>query len=548
MTRLNKSVPDAFERLRFADFVLDISKYTLTDAGGRDVPLRRSEFALLRAFLRAPGRVLSRDHLLDATSGRLSERFDRSIDMLVSRLRRKVEAHSRSPRLILTVPGLGYKFTAKPEVVQTSTETRWRCQTEVAPAQSDRHSMIVRPFENLTELAAAPDKPSIAVLPFQNMSGDPEQEYFSDGLADDVITELSRNRALLVIARNSSFTYRGRAIDIRQVGRELGVRYVLEGSVRRDASRIRVLAQLIGAETGSNLWAERYDRVSEHGFAVQDEITAAVVTAIIPTIADAETKRVLRKLPESLGAWETCQRGLWHLAKHTPTGTNQAQHFFMRANELDALLATPHALLAGCYMQRLGFGVANHEMAEEEAWKALALDPEDTHALATLSAVSLYKCGDYEAALEHADHAFSVNPYDFGAYLCRGRALAFGGRPGEAEEQLLTALRLGPRDPLKSSALNTLAVARYFRGDYAGAAKLEQRAIRDYPGYPVPHKWLAASLGQLNRTDEARAALRQAIAISPTSFDFFVQQRQPCFRPEDHEHMLAGLRKADWRD
>ena len=382
------------------------------------------------------------------------------------------------------------------------------------------------------------------------MSSDPEQEYISDGIADDIITELAHSRSLFVIARNSSFAYKTRAVDIKQVAHELGVRYVLEGSVRRSGGRIRVVAQLIDAGTGNHIWAERYDRALEDVFVVQDEITAAVVTAIIPAVADAETKRVLRKLPESLGVWEACQRGLWHMANHTPADTTRAQHFFMRACELDALLATPHALLAGCFMQMLGFGGfvrATQEKAEEEARKAIAIDAADFSALATLSAITLYNYADYEFALAHAEHAISVNPNDFSAHLGRGRALAFGGRPDEAEEPLLIALRISPRDPLKSSALNTLAVARYYRGDYVEAAKLEQRAIRDYPRYPVPHKWLAASLGQLGRVDEARAALRQAIAISQASFDFFVQQRQPWFRPEDYEHMLDGLRKAGWQ-
>jgi adenylate cyclase len=189
----------------------------------------------------------------------------------------------------------------------------------------------------------------------------------------------------------------------------------------------------------------------------------------------------------------------------------------------------------------------DQDQAEVEVRKAIALDPEDSSALATLSAISLFNYADYEAALEHAEHAISVNPNDFGAHLGRGRTLAFGGRPAEAEQPLLIALRLSPRDPLKSSALNTLAIARYFRCDYAEAARLEQRAIRDYPGYPVPHRWLAASLGQLNRIDEAREALRQAMAISQASFDFFVRQRQPYYRPEDYEHMLDGIRKAGWR-
>jgi adenylate cyclase len=400
------------------------------------------------------------------------------------------------------------------------------------------------------EALPLPDKPSIAVLPFENLSADPEQEYFSSGVAEDIITELSRSRSLFVIARNSSFTYRGRSVDVRQVARELGVRYVLEGSVRRSGSRVRVTAQLIDAETGNHIWAERYDRGLEDVFAVQDQITTAVVIAILPAVADAELRRALRKPPESLGAWEACQRGLWHMAKHTLADTKQAQHFFMRACELDVLFAAPHALLASSYMQMLGFGVltrVDQDTAEVEVRKAIALDPDDSTALAMLSAISLYNYGDYEAALEHAERAISVNPNDFGAYLGRGRALAFGGRPAEAEEPLLIALRLSPRDPLKSSALNTLAIARYFRGDYAEAAKLEQRAIRDYPGYPMPHTWLAASLGQLNRIDEAREALRQSIAISQTGFDFSVRRPPPYRRPEDHEHLLAGLRKAGWQ-
>ena len=308
-----------------------------------------------------------------------------------------------------------------------------------------------------------PGKPSIAVLAFTNMSGDLDHEYFSDGIADDIITELSRSRSLFVVARNSSFTYKGRAVDVKQVARELGVRYVLEGSVRRNAGRIRVLAQLIDAETGNHIWAERYDRALEDVFAVQDEITAAVVTAIIPAVADAETKRVLRKLPKSLGAWEACQRGLWHMAKHTPTDTKQAQYFFKRACELDAVLAIPHALLAGCHIQMMGFGEfarGNQEIAEAEAREAIALDPEELSVLATLSAISLYNYADYDAALEYAEHV-TVNPNDFFAHLSRGRALAFGGRAADAEEPLLIALRLSPRDPLKSSALNTLAAARY---------------------------------------------------------------------------------------
>jgi adenylate cyclase len=189
------------------------------------------------------------------------------------------------------------------------------------------------------EALPLPDKPSIAVLAFTNMSGDPEQEYFSDGIADDIITELSRSRSLFVIARNSSFSYRGRAIDIKQIARELGVRYVLEGSVRRSGARLRVIAQLIDAQTGNHIWADRYDRGLEDLFAVQDEITAAVVTAIGPAVADAELRRALRKPPETLGAWEAYQRGLWHVARTTIADAERAKELFQRSIDLDSVFA-----------------------------------------------------------------------------------------------------------------------------------------------------------------------------------------------------------------
>jgi TolB-like protein len=199
---------------------------------------------------------------------------------------------------------------------------------------------VERPIQHGTgEALPLPDKPSIAVLAVTNMSGDPEQEYFSDGIADDIITELSRSRSLFVIARNSSFTYKGRAIDIKQAARELGVRYVLEGSVRRSGARLRVIAQLIDAQTGNHIWADRYDRGLEDLFAVQDEITAAVVTAIGPAVADAELRRALRKPPETLGAWEAYQRGLWHVARTTIADAERAKELFQRSIDLDSVFA-----------------------------------------------------------------------------------------------------------------------------------------------------------------------------------------------------------------
>jgi adenylate cyclase len=239
-----------------------------------------------------------------------------------------------------------------------------------------------------------PDKPSIAVLAFTNMSGDPEQEYFSDGIADDIITELSRSRSLFVIARNSSFTYKGRPVDVKQVAREMGVRYVLEGSVRRSSGRVRVIAQLIDAGTGNHIWAERFDRALEDVFTVQDEITDALVTAIRPAVADAEFQRALRKPPESLGAWEAYLRGQWHYGRKTAADHERAKQFFQRALTIDAKFSAPYVALARAYLDdTAGYGTRSLEDAAElsASWarKAIAIDPEDADARAMVAFTAL---------------------------------------------------------------------------------------------------------------------------------------------------------------
>ena len=261
-----------------------------------------------------------------------------------------------------------------------------RPETAVTVPKSVERALV----HALAQALPLPDRPSLAVLPFANLSADREQEYFSDGVADDIITELSRERTLFVIARNSSFTYRGRSIDVKQVGRELGVRYVVEGSVRRAASRVRVTAQLIDAMTGSHLWAERYDRKLEDVFAVQDEIAEAVVTAIHPAIGDAERQRMLRKMPGSLNAWEAYQRGMWHQSKGTAAGNEEARLLFKRAIELDPGFAPAFVgLSTGYHMDLLFYGIGDPlraaKLAEAEARVAVAIDPNYSEAHSALA-------------------------------------------------------------------------------------------------------------------------------------------------------------------
>jgi adenylate cyclase len=399
------------------------------------------------------------------------------------------------------------------------------------------------------EALPLPDKPSIAVLAFNNMSGDAEQEYFSDGISEDIIAELSRSHSLFVIARNSSFTYKGRAVDVRQVGRELGVRYVLEGSVRRSGSRIRVVAQLIEAETGSHIWAERCDRALEDIFAVQDEITSAVVTAIVPAVADAEVQRILRKPPENLGAWEAYQRGLWHLGKSNAANNMQAIEFLKRAIELDASFVPAYSALglasiyqAGAFRTRTVDEIAKH--AESWARMAVGIDATDADAQAILSHVTVL-AGNLEDALRRARLARNSSPSSSVAFASEGFVLVHMGLRSQGRDALREALRLDPHGPANAVIMNHLVMAYYLDGAYNDAIEAARQAIMRYPDWPLTHRWLAAALGQAERAEEASAALQ--IAMSSEAFELYTRKCPPWSNPADFEHLLEGLRKAGWQ-
>jgi adenylate cyclase len=396
-----------------------------------------------------------------------------------------------------------------------------------------------------------PDKPSIAVLPFANMSGDPEQEFFADGIAEDVVTALSRYPSLFVIARNSSFTYKGRAVDVKQIGRELGVRYVLEGSLRKAGNRVRVTAQLVEAETGKHVWAERYDRDLSDIFAVQDEITEAVTIAIAPAIAEAEQQRAMRKPAGSLDAWTAYQRGLWHLSKFTSDDTSLAEGFFRRAIDLDPSFAGAYTGLAMARSQTAEFHprglLEGRYSIETLARRAVTLDSADAEARSLL-ANALWTRGDYDGALAEVEQALAAAPNLAFAHHMRGTTLVFSGRPKEGVAALKRSIRLDPREPRAAVRLNQLALGLYFLQDYPAAVEVAKRAIRSYPDFAHPYRWLAAALGQLDRTEEAKDALEKAMTVVPGAFETNVRGRVPWMRPEDHAHMLEGLRKAGWRE
>jgi adenylate cyclase len=408
-----------------------------------------------------------------------------------------------------------------------------------------------------------PDKPSVAVLPFTNMSADPEQEFFADGIAEDVITALSRYPSLFVIARNSSFTYKGRAVDVKQVGRELGVRYVLEGSLRKSGNRIRVTAQLVEAESGKHVWAERYDRDLADIFAVQDEITEAVTTAIAPAIAQAEQQRAMRKPPGSLDAWAAYQRGLWHMSKYASNDNSLAEKLFRQAIALDPNFADAYCGLASAQSMAgfLQFGI--HDLndalksAESSARQAIALDGNNAAAHATRSH-ALRLRGDWRGALAEAESALRLSPNLAFGYHSRGSTLVFSGRPNEGIVDLQTSLRLEPRGQASAFRLQHIGIGFYFSRAYDDAVDAFEQAIRSFPEVPGTYTWLPAALGQLGRTEEAkqrsnrrsRLRRRHLIGTSASGFHTFARRTtrtcsKACVRPAgmaDRGFLMPRLR------
>ena len=383
------------------------------------------------------------------------------------------------------------------------------------------------------------------------MSGDPEQEFFADGIAEDIITLLSKSRGLFVSARNATFTYKGRAIDVKAVGRELGVRYVLEGSVRKAANRVRVTAQLIEAATGGHLWAERYDRDLTDIFAVQDEITASVSAAILPTMDRSERERAARKPPDSLDAWECYHRGMWHYGKIEAAENALAISFFERAIAIDPGFAAAHAAMA---LARhidavLFFPFPLNERAEivaraaEHARRSVSLDPAEAVGHCALAAVLLLM-GRHAEGMTEADLAVSLDPNSAWAYGFQGCARTWGGRPREAIEPIKAAMRLSPFDPLMPFWQHFLGRAYYWMGEYQEGLGVARQVCQTYPNFQSAYRTLIAALGQTGQEREARRVTAEALERFGENFRAQFLTRQAENRPEDQDHLIEGYRKA----
>ena len=392
-----------------------------------------------------------------------------------------------------------------------------------------------------------PDKPSVAVLPFQDMSGDHEQEYFSDGMAEDIITALSKLRSFFVIARNSTFSYKGKSPDVRQVARELGVRYVLEGSVRKDGNRMRITAQLIDGVTGNHICAERYDRELVDIFAVQDDITRKVVGAIEPQLFAAENLRIQSKPPESLDAWGCVIRGLWQLGRVTKDDNDQALQLLRRAVALSPAYAKAHSVLAFAEARTVFFG-GNVDTAlstaRQEAQAARALDDDDPWSYFSSGYVECF-LSKYDDAIAWYRRAIELNENFALAHGNMAAALAFGGQPDAAIEAVERSIRMSPRDPFNFSYLHFAGIAYFAAERYAEGVAYEEQALRERPNVSPALRCLAACHVGLGQIDKARSAIAEVLRLVPESSVKRDAYGQVAYaRESDRERFAAALRKA----
>ncbi len=519
-----------FLGLAFGDHVLDLDRRELR-RGGNSIALPPLVFDLIVYLVRNHERVLSKDDLLRAVwGGRIVS--DSAMTTAINAARHALGDTGAKQSLIRTINRRGIRFVGEVEEMGEP--------ATLAAMPKARQTLTL------------PDKPSIAVLPFASTSSEPNQEFFADGIAEDIITALSRHSSLFVIARNSSFTYKGQSVHVRAVGYDLGVRYILEGSVRKSGDWIRVTGQLIEAESGRQLWADRYDRQLTDIFTLQDEITGNVTAAILPTLQRSERERASRKLPGSLDAWESYHRGMWHYARLDPAENALARDFFRRAITLDSGFAAAHAALSVTYASDGGFFTpldrdAAVVTALEHARRALALDSEEP-AGHVGQAFALILLGRHEEGRASADTAVKVDPNSALAHASVGCARTYGGDSKAAVAPLETAMRLSPFDPYMAVFHHWLARACYLSDDYAAAIAIARRASLTYPNFFSPFRTLIAALGQTGQADEAAKVMRIATERFGETFKTLLRFATAEILPSDQERLADGYRKAGVMD
>ena len=389
---------------------------------------------------------------------------------------------------------------------------------------------------------------AIAVLPFRNLSQDVEQEYFADGLAEDLVASLGALRTYPIISRNSSFSYKGKNVDVRKVGKELGAHYIVTGSVRRSGERLRVNAELVDAEGGHQIWSARYDRQLEDIFEIQDQITAEIAGSVGPALSQSEMRHARRRSPKSVDAWSSIHRGMWHLFHRSRDGMDKARAWAQTAIDLQPDASIAYSLICFSHMydviyQWTSTPETSLEMAREAAEIAVALDKEDAMALTAMGfAASFLK--QHDRAISVLERAIELNPSSAIAYWALGAALAPGGRPDEAIPMVEKAIRLSPQDPLMHEFLFALASAHFAAGRYQEAMRFAQRSLDIEAEQPGAYRVLAAANGFLGRIVDARAALEQMLMLAP---DLSAEHLRSFLPDHAVDKYVDGLRKAGWK-
>jgi TolB-like protein/Tfp pilus assembly protein PilF len=476
-------------------------------------------------------RVVSKDDLIASVwGGRIVS--DTTLTSRIYAARRAVGDSGRSQMLIRTVARKGVRFAGDVRV-------QFRDSEPAAPSKHEADPLRPPLFQ--------PDRPAIAVLPFTNMSGDAEQEYFSDGISEDIITALSKLRWFLVIARNSSFVYKGKAVPMKQVAEDLGVGYIVEGSVRKDGDRVRITAQLNDVGTGSHIWAERYDRGFADVFAVQDEITEAVVASIEPRLYAAEDFHAQRKTPDSMDAWGLVMRALGHFWRVTQQDNILAQELLGKAITIDANYGQALGVLAASYVLSAYMGWADTAttipFAERAALGAVRADSEDPWAHHSLGCVYLLM-RRFDDSLAEIELALSLNPNFSLAQGIYGLVLAFCGDWQKADEAANRALRLSPRDPLCALYYGVASYAQFVGRNYDNAVRFARAAIRLRGDYAAGYRLLTTSASMAGQAEVAAAALQELRRAQPNISLAWIGTQMPFERDVDREHYLEAFRRA----
>ena len=494
--------------------------------GAEPVALGHRAVALLRVLVEQAGVPVSKDALIEAAWPGLAVE-DGNLTVQIAALRRVFEEEPGGKSWIETLPRRGYRYIGP-----------------TASAEGLAAAKTIAAAEPL----ALPDRPSIAVLPFQNLSGDPEQEYFADGIVEDIITALSRVPRLFVIARNSCFTFKGRVVDVKQVGRELGVRYVLEGSVRKAANRVRITGELVDASTGRHLWADHFDGGLDDIFDLQDRVTASVVGAIAPKLEQAEIERSKRKPTDSLDAYDYFLRGMSNVYIRTNEANSKALHFFSMAIQLDSDFAAAYGMAAWCYAWRKMNGwMADRaqEIAEAArlAKRAVELGTDDPIALARGGATLAFVFHDLDSGIAYVDRALLLNPNLATSWYISGWLRAYRGEPDMAVEHQARAMRLSPLDPILGHMQAGTALAHLLAGRYNEASSWTEKAFWDQSYLPAASV-AAASNALVGKFEKATHAMGRVRQIDPALSMRNLKDWFPIRRTEHFAKFADGMRKA----